>query len=66
MFSYNEERVEKFCAKIREYNVDWMINLRVSDVTEKMVELLKKSRCTVVSFGLESADNKILKSMKKI
>lgn len=65
LFSYNEERVEKFCAKIREYNVNWMINLRVSDVTEKMVELLKKSRCTVVSFGLESADNKILKSMKK-
>ena len=65
LFSYSEDRVAEFCERITRYNIKWMINLRVTDVTEKMVKLLKENNCIAISFGLESADNKILTSMKK-
>lgn len=65
LFAVNFDRVKEFCARIKPYNIRWSAQFRVCDVNEEMVRLLKDANCTVMSFGLESADNGILKSMNK-
>jgi len=66
LFGQNKDRVREFCEFTQNIdNFHWRTNFRVPDVDEEMVELLKKGNCSVVSLGLESADNSILKSMRK-
>lgn len=65
LFAYNIDRVREFCQRIKPYHIKWMAQFRVSDVTEEMVQLLKDGNCVTMGFGIESADNRILKSMNK-
>jgi anaerobic magnesium-protoporphyrin IX monomethyl ester cyclase len=66
LFSVDIERVKIFCSRIKNYNVQWTAGFRVSDVTEELVKVIKSTNnCTMMGFGLESADNSILKSMRK-
>lgn len=65
-FAYDKKRVQEFCSRIKKLNIPWYACFRVSDVTEELVEILKDGNCHTMAVGLESADNKILKSMKKI
>lgn len=65
LFCVNMKRVKEFCRRIKEYNVKWMAQFRVTDVTAELLEMLKDSNCATMGFGIESADNDILKSMKK-
>jgi hypothetical protein len=65
LFSYNTERVKEFCRRIKPFGIKWMAQFRVADVTSEMVDIIKNSNCDLISFGIESADNRILKSMKK-
>lgn len=65
LFAVNFNRVKEFCARIKPYNIRWWAEFRVCDVNEEMVRLLKDANCAVMAFGLESADNGILKSMHK-
>lgn len=67
LFSVNPNRVKEFCERIRKYKLNWWAQFRVDHITRnpELLPILKDVGCTVMSFGLESADNKILKSMKK-
>jgi uncharacterized radical SAM superfamily protein len=65
LFSYNIERVREFCRRIKPYGIKWLAQFRVSDITKELVDLCKDGNCNIMSFGVESADNRILKSMKK-
>lgn len=66
LFGQKKERVREFCLITQNINnFHWRTNFRVTDIDEEMVELLKKGKCSVVSLGLESADNHVLKSMRK-
>lgn len=65
LFASDEQRVLDFCDRIRAYNLVWSIQLRVDSVTERMVDALKYSNCRYVFLGIESADNRILRSMHK-
>ena len=65
LFAYDMERVREFCSRIRDYNIKWWAQFRVSDINRELVKLLKKSNCEIMAFGLESADNRILESMNK-
>lgn len=65
LFSYNPERVKEFCARIKKYGISWMCQLRVSDVNEEMLEMMKDSGCYQISYGLESMSQEVLNSMKK-
>lgn len=66
LFTVNIERMREFCERIKNYNVKWSSAFRVSDITEELIELVKSTNnCTHMGFGLESADNTILKSMRK-
>jgi len=67
LFSVNPKRVKEFCGRIKPYNINWWAQFRVDHITKnpELLPILKDSGCDVMSFGLESADNRILKSMKK-
>ncbi|WDN90085.1 hypothetical protein BuS5_03055 [Desulfosarcina sp. BuS5] len=65
LFGRNMKRIEEFCNRIKSYKIKWFANFRVPDITPELVHLLKESNCAVVGFGIESADNEILKSIKK-
>lgn len=66
LFAADEQRVLDFCNRMKNYaSLVWSIQLRVDSVTERMVQALKESNCRYVFLGIESADNRILKSMRK-
>ncbi len=66
LFASDEHRVLDFCQRMKCYpSLVWSIQLRVDSVSERMVKVLKDSNCRYVFLGIESADNRILKSMRK-
>lgn len=65
LFACNKKRLEELCSRIKKYNILWAVQLRVNIVDKPMLQMLKDAGCIIISFGLESADNRVLKSMKK-
>ncbi|MFA5276791.1 MAG: radical SAM protein, partial [Candidatus Omnitrophota bacterium] len=65
LFSRNINRVKEFCQRIKSYKVRWWAQFRVDGITPELLTILKEGGCEVMSFGLESADNRVLKSMRK-
>lgn len=65
LFANDEARLREFCARIQRYDILWAVQLRVDVISRDMVQLLKDSGCIILSLGLESASNRILKSMRK-
>ena len=62
-----EARVHEFCDAIAALKlpIHWTVALRVNDATEDMLRHMKASGCQLIGFGLESADDRVLTSMKK-
>lgn len=65
LFSVNKTRMLEFASKIKKYNLKWIAQMRVDDVDEETLVKLKESGLFYISYGLESASNVVLKSMKK-
>jgi radical SAM superfamily enzyme YgiQ (UPF0313 family) len=65
LFASDEKRVTDFCHRAQNYNFVWSIQLRVDSVTQIIVGALKNSNCRYIFLGIESADNNILKRMRK-
>lgn len=65
LFCHNLDRVKEFCRRIKPYNIRWLAQFRVTDVTPELLAMVKDANCATMAFGVESADNRVLKSMKK-
>ena len=65
LFATSPQRVLDFCDRIKEYKISWSCCLRVTDVDADLLQRMRESGCCLVCYGLESADNSILKSMRK-
>jgi len=65
LFARKIERVKIIEDTAKKFNITWSAFFRVDDVNDELIEILKKGKCTSMSLGLESACNKILKSMRK-
>ncbi len=65
LFAQKIARVKEFCERIKRYGIGWWAQFRVDNITVELLNVLKGSGCQVMSFGLESADNRVLKSMRK-
>jgi radical SAM superfamily enzyme YgiQ (UPF0313 family) len=65
LFASDVNRVLEFCRRSENYSIVWSIQLRVDSINREMVKTLAKSKCRYVFLGIESADNRILKSMRK-
>lgn len=65
LFGKQKERLKQFCEYMKKKGLYWRGSFRVDDIDEPTVEMLKNGNCAIIGLGLESADNRILKSMKK-
>lgn len=65
LFAQRRQRVMDFCTRMVKYPVQWALQLRVGDVDEELLHHMSASGCLCVSYGLESAADEVLTSMKK-
>ncbi len=67
LFTANKEHCLAVCAEIlrRGLAVKWTSFARVDTVSVEVLERMKAAGCTAVSFGIESGDPGILKTIKK-
>jgi radical SAM superfamily enzyme YgiQ (UPF0313 family) len=64
-FTLNRKRVFELCKKLKDLNVSWICNTRVDKVDEEILKAMKASGCEEISFGLESAHNRVLAFINK-
>lgn len=65
LFSVNKERMLEFAKRIKPYNLKWACAVRVTDVDDEILRVLKDAGLYSISYGIESANEIVLKSMKK-
>ena len=67
LFTANADHCLAVCDAIQRHNLDinWTAFARVDTVSEKLLLKMKAAGCTAVSFGVESANPVILKTIKK-
>ncbi|MBF0094261.1 MAG: radical SAM protein [Alphaproteobacteria bacterium] len=67
LFSVKEARVREFCEGLRALNlgVKWTCAMRVPDINEDILRDMKDAGCAMVGVGLESANDRVLASMRK-
>ncbi|RPH52568.1 MAG: radical SAM protein [Desulfobacteraceae bacterium] len=66
-FTADREYVREFCSELLSRNIktSWTCNSRVDTVDRDMLELMKKAGMWMISFGLESGSDEILRRSKK-
>ncbi len=65
LFAPDLDQAKEFCERIKKYNIRWYADFRIDKVNPELLAILKDSGIGTMFFGLESADNRILKSMRK-
>lgn len=65
VFAPDLASAKEFCDRIKKYHISWYADFRIDKVSPELLRLLKESGLEVMFFGLESADDRILKSMRK-
>jgi len=65
LFGKPKRRLKEFCTYMSKKNLPWRGSFMVTDIDEPTVAMLKDGNCAIIGLGLESADNRILKSMEK-
>lgn len=65
LFSANKERMHEFARRIKPLNLKWTAAMRVTDIDDETLEMLSDSGLYAIQYGIESASDIVLKSMKK-
>ena len=67
LFTVNREQVVGLCQRMidEEINIKWTCNSRVDYVDEEMLTLMGKAGCRLISWGIESGNEEILKKARK-
>jgi len=67
LFTVNRDHVVSLCKRMIERNIEirWTCNSRVDYVDEEMLSLMGRAGCWLISWGIESADELILKRARK-
>ena len=65
-FSFNQEHTMKFCGLMirKKIRIPWTVECR-ADLKYETMAMMKKAGCRLIVVGFESADNQILKNIKK-
>jgi radical SAM superfamily enzyme YgiQ (UPF0313 family) len=53
------------CAAIKPLNIQWVCDGRVNEVDKELLSVMKDAGCRMITYGIESADNKILEKLHK-
>jgi len=66
-FTINKNRVMEFCKGYTERSLDisWSCNARADTLDLETMKMMKKANCRFLIVGFESADNEILRNIKK-
>ena len=66
-FTANHRHAEAVCDEMlrRNLEVDWSVYARVDNMTPDLAALMKRAGCNTVLFGIESADEGILRTIGK-
>ncbi|WP_094606113.1 hypothetical protein SPSIL_007830 [Sporomusa silvacetica DSM 10669] len=65
LFVKDKKFVKEITDRIKKLNVKYWVQTRVDMITKEILQMLKDSGCYEITYGVESADNNILKSMQK-
>lgn len=65
LFGLDEKYVLAFCERMRDRHVSWSVSMRVDCITEPMARSMAETGCKWILYGIESADDRILRSMHK-
>jgi len=65
MFTSNRKNVFKLCDMLSDLNIVWRISCRVKPFDKEMAYKLYNAGCKEVSFGIESFDNDVLRTLHK-
>ncbi|MBE7529466.1 MAG: radical SAM protein [Ardenticatenaceae bacterium] len=67
LFTVNRDQVVELCKLMIEQkiNIRWTCNSRVDYVDEEMLELMGKAGCRLISWGIESGNEQILRHARK-
>jgi anaerobic magnesium-protoporphyrin IX monomethyl ester cyclase len=67
LFTANKNRVQAFCEEIlnRGIRFDWSAFARVDTVQEETLRLMRQAGCDAVSFGIETGNPEMLKTIRK-
>jgi len=67
LLSLKRERLFEICDRLKQLSrsVRWMCQLRVDTIDDELLNNLKDAGCFIVSYGFESINNDVLKSMNK-
>jgi len=66
-FTLMGDRVERLCESITKEGMDlsWTCQTRPDQVNERLLKVMRRSGCRLIHYGVESGNEKILKSMQK-
>lgn len=66
-FTVDKERVIKFCQELikKELDLVWECRTRVDCVNEDLIKIMKRAGCYRIRFGIEAANENILRILKK-
>jgi radical SAM superfamily enzyme YgiQ (UPF0313 family) len=71
LFSARRGRILEFCDRINKVSanlpqqIKWTCQLSVLDIDEELLKTMKDAGCEVISYGFESFNQEVLKSMQK-
>lgn len=67
LLSVNRERLFEICDRLKNLprKLNWMCQLRVDSIDGEMLNTMKDAGCFMISYGFESVNNIVLKSMNK-
>jgi radical SAM superfamily enzyme YgiQ (UPF0313 family) len=67
LFTVSRDQVVELCQLMidEKINIHWTSNSRVDFVDEEMLELMGKAGCRLISWGIESGNEQILKHARK-
>jgi len=64
-FTINHVRVRQICQLLTPLNIKWECNSRVDTINQDLLTIMAKAGCTCIRYGLESANQRVLKSIRK-
>lgn len=71
LFTNNRVWLDEFCRRIKtflkelQWECKWFCQMRVQDVDDDILNVMKDAGCIMISYGFESYSPTVLKSMKK-
>jgi radical SAM superfamily enzyme YgiQ (UPF0313 family) len=67
LFTVSRDQVVELCQRMinEEINIKWTCNSRIDYVDEEMLQLMGEAGCWLISWGIESGNEQILKNARK-